>query len=110
MQAGLARAPMERGVFIDGEGRPPPEEALASSSDGGVWLLCYFSYKHNDFRIAEAQALAELAGCGDSIRWCAHSLAAARRRCRELDLPSLAGSVLCVRTAARSTTASKSLF
>lgn len=59
-----AAAAMERGVVVDGAGRPPPE---ASSS--GVWLLCYFLYKHNDFRIAETQALAELAGFGDVIRW-----------------------------------------
>lgn len=71
MRCVLPLAAMERGVFIDGEGRPPLEEALASSSSGeGVWLLCYFLYKYNDFRIAEAQALAELAGCGDGIRWC----------------------------------------
>lgn len=57
---------MERGVFIDGEGRPT-EEDLASTS--GVWLLCYFLYKYNDFRVAEIQAQAELCGCGDEIRW-----------------------------------------
>ena len=31
------------------------------------WYLCYFMHRHLDFRVAEFTALAELAGCGDTL-------------------------------------------
>ena len=33
------------------------------------WYLCYFMHRHLDFRVAEFTALAELAGCGDTLQW-----------------------------------------
>jgi tRNA (guanine10-N2)-methyltransferase len=33
------------------------------------WYLCYFLHRHLDFRRAEVQALADLAGCGAEVRW-----------------------------------------
>jgi tRNA (guanine10-N2)-methyltransferase len=33
------------------------------------WYLCYFLHRHLDFRVAEFQALADLAGCGGEVQW-----------------------------------------
>ena len=33
------------------------------------WYLAYFMHRHLDFRRQELQALADLHGCGDTVRW-----------------------------------------